>query len=160
MGAFHSGALTVFVTLNHLYPMTGAKTRNLALLPVRGISFTAVVGHLEALVLLGNRILILNAFSRPIPYRMGIMNVLQCNTLIGATMAMSATAIRFDDGEKDWIQSYASVLGMSFSEFVRNAALDKVEEAADIKAYNEALMEDDGTRYSMDDVMRMAMEAE
>ena len=29
-------------------------------------------------------------------------------------MAMSATAIRFDDGEKDWIQSYASVLGMSF----------------------------------------------
>lgn len=160
MGAFNNGALTVLITLNHLYPMTGAKTRNLALLPVRGISFTAVVGHLEALVLLGNRILILNAFSRPIPCRMGIMNVLQCNTLIGATMAMSATAIRFDDGEKDWIQSYASVLGMSFSEFVRNAALDKVEEAADIKAYNEALMEDDGTRYSMDDVMRMAMEAE
>ena len=48
---------------------------------------------------------------------------------------MSATAIRFDEGEKDWIQSYASVLGMSFSEFVRSAALDKVEEAADIKAY-------------------------
>lgn len=94
------------------------------------------------------------------PAQTGIINVLQCNTLIGATMAMSATAIRFDDGEKDWIQSYASVLGMSFSEFVRNAALDKVEEAADIKAYNEALMEDDGTRYSMDDIMRMAMEAE
>lgn len=43
---------------------------------------------------------------------------------------------------------------------MRNAALDKVEEEADIKAYNEALMEDDGTRYSMNDVMRMAMEAE
>lgn len=54
MGAFNNGALTVLITLNHLYPMTGAKTRNLALLPVRGISFTAVVGHLEALVLLGN----------------------------------------------------------------------------------------------------------
>ena len=39
MGAFNSGALTVLITLNHLYPMTGAKTRNLALLPVRGISF-------------------------------------------------------------------------------------------------------------------------
>lgn len=75
-------------------------------------------------------------------------------------MAMSASAIRFDEGEKDWIQSYASVLGMSFSEFVRSAALDKVEEAADIKAYNEALAEDDGTRYSMDEVLRMAMEAE
>lgn len=72
----------------------------------------------------------------------------------------SATAIRFDEGEKDWIQSYAIVLGVSFSEFVMSAALEKVEEAADIKAYNEALAEDDGTRYSVNDVMRMAMEAE
>lgn len=47
-----------------------------------------------------------------------------------------------------------------FSEFVRNAALEKVEDAADIKAYNEALADDDGTRYSMDDVMRMAIKAE
>ena len=75
-------------------------------------------------------------------------------------MAMSVTAIRFDDGEKDWIRSYANVLGMSFSEFVRSATLDKIEEETDIKAYNEALMGDDATRYSMDDVMRMAMEAE
>lgn len=86
--------------------------------------------------------------------------VLHRITLIGASMAMSVTAIRFDDGEKDWIQSYASVLGMSFSEFVRNAALEKVEDATDIKAYNEALVEDDGTRYSMVEVMRMALEAE
>lgn len=43
---------------------------------------------------------------------------------------------------------------------MRSAALEKVEEAADIKAYNEALKEDDGTRYSMDDVVRMAMGAE
>lgn len=54
MGAFHSGALTVLITLNHLYPMTGAKTRIFGLLPVRGTSFTAVVGHLETHVLLGN----------------------------------------------------------------------------------------------------------
>ena len=54
MGAFHSGALTVQMTLNILYSMMGAKTRIFALLPVRGTPFTAVVGHLEALVLLGN----------------------------------------------------------------------------------------------------------
>ncbi len=34
--------------------MTGAKTRNSAIHPVRGIYFTAVVGHLEAHVLLGD----------------------------------------------------------------------------------------------------------
>ena len=75
-------------------------------------------------------------------------------------MALRATAIRFNEEEKDWNQSYASVLGLSFSEFVRSAALEKVEEAADIEVYNEALVEDDGTRYSMTDVMYMAMEAE
>lgn len=75
-------------------------------------------------------------------------------------MAMKAIAVRFEEEEKDWIQSYASVLGISFSEFVRSAALEKVEEAADIEAYNEVLMEDDNTHYSMIDVMSMAMEAE
>ena len=75
-------------------------------------------------------------------------------------MAMKAIAIRFEEEEKDWIQSYASVLGISFSEFVRSAALEKVEEAADFEAYNEALMEDDNPHYSMIDVMSMAMEAE
>lgn len=54
MGALNSGALTVSITLNHFYPMMVAKTRNFTLLPVRGTSFTAVVGHLEACVLLGN----------------------------------------------------------------------------------------------------------
>ena len=54
MGALKSGALTVLITLNHLYPMMVTKTRNFTLLPVRGTSFTAVAGHLEALVLLGN----------------------------------------------------------------------------------------------------------
>lgn len=67
MGAFNNGALTVLITLNNLYPMKVAKTRNLSLLPVRGISFTAVVGHLEALVLVRSCILILNTFLKPIP---------------------------------------------------------------------------------------------
>lgn len=67
MGALRNGALTVHVTLNILYPMTGAKTRNLALLPVRGISFTAVVGHLEALVLVRNFTIVLNTFLKPMP---------------------------------------------------------------------------------------------
>lgn len=46
---------------------------------------------------------------------------------------------------------------MPFSEFVRRAALEKVEDMADIEAYGKALDEDDDARYSMDDVMRMAM---
>lgn len=49
---------------------------------------------------------------------------------------------------------------MSFSEFVRRAALEKAEDMADAAAYGRALDGDDGIRHSMDDAMRMAMENE
>ena len=41
--------------------------------------------------------------------------------------------------------------------FARSGALGKVDGAAEMKAYGEALMEDGGTLYPMDDVVRMAM---
>lgn len=75
-------------------------------------------------------------------------------------MAMETTAIRFAPEEKAWIQSYADFCGRSFSDIVREAALEKVEEAADIEAYKAALEEDDGVRYSMDEVINMALMAE
>lgn len=75
-------------------------------------------------------------------------------------MAMSATAIRFADEERDWIEACADFMGESFSEFVREAALERVEDAADLKAYGDALAEDDGTTYSMEEAMRMAMMSE
>ncbi|MFR3924520.1 MAG: DUF6290 family protein [Collinsella sp.] len=49
---------------------------------------------------------------------------------------------------------------MTFSEFVRRAAFEKAEDMADIEAYNEALDGDGGTRYPMEEVVRMAVEAE
>ncbi|MFQ9230502.1 MAG: DUF6290 family protein [Collinsella sp.] len=78
--------------------------------------------------------------------------------LTGATMAMCE--IKFDEGEMALIQGRADAAGMSFSEFVRRAALEKTEDMADIEAYNEALDGDDGARYPMEEVVRMAVEAE
>lgn len=75
-------------------------------------------------------------------------------------MAMEATAIRFAPDEKSWIQSYADFCGKTFSDVVREAALEKVEEAADLEAYRTALEEDDGIRLSMDEVMKMALMTE
>ena len=51
-------------------------------------------------------------------------------------MAMEATTIRFEPEEKSWIQAYADFVGRTFSDVVREAALEAVE------------------------VMRMALEAE
>ena len=75
-------------------------------------------------------------------------------------MAMTATAIRFAPEERSWIQSYADFCGKTFSDVVREAVLEKIEDAADVEAYNAALAEDDGTRYTTDEVMRMALAAE
>ena len=78
----------------------------------------------------------------------------------GATMAMREIAVEFDEGEMALIQGHADATGMTFSEFVRRAAFEKAEDMADIEAYNEALDGDGGTRYPMEEVVRMAVEAE
>ncbi len=75
-------------------------------------------------------------------------------------MAMETTAIRFAPEEKSWIQSYADFCGRSFSDVVREAILEKVEDAADIQAYAAALEQDDGIRYTTEEVAKMALEAE
>lgn len=75
-------------------------------------------------------------------------------------MAMEATTIRFEPEEKSWIQAYADFVGRTFSDVVREAALEMVETAADRQAYEDAVVADDGVRYSTDEVMRMAMEVQ
>lgn len=75
-------------------------------------------------------------------------------------MAMCEIAVMFDEDERASIQDNADAAGMSFSEFVRRAALEKAEDMADIEACNEALDGDGGTRYPMEGVARMAAEAE
>ncbi len=75
-------------------------------------------------------------------------------------MAMEATTIRFEPEEKSWIQAYADFVGRTFSDVVREAALEMVETAADRQAYEDAVAADDDVRYSTDEVMRMAMEVQ
>lgn len=75
-------------------------------------------------------------------------------------MAMREIVVKFDEDERASIETNADAAGMSFSEFVKRAALEKAEDMADIEAYNEALDMDDGARYPMEEVVRMAVEAE
>lgn len=75
-------------------------------------------------------------------------------------MAMETTAIRFEAEEKSWIQAYANFVGKTFSDVVREATLEMIEDAADRQAYEEALALDDGIRYATDQVLAMAMEEE
>lgn len=47
---------------------------------------------------------------------------------------MCEIAVMFDEGEMALIQVHADAAGVPFSEFVRRAALEKVEDMADIEA--------------------------
>lgn len=75
-------------------------------------------------------------------------------------MATCEIAVMFDDCEMSLIHASADAAGMSFSEFVRRAALEKAEDMADIEAYDDAMANDDGVRFPMGDVIRMAAKAD
>ena len=75
-------------------------------------------------------------------------------------MAMCEIEVMFDDREIALIQACADAVGMSFSEFVISAALEKAEDMADIEAYDDAMANDDSVRSSMDSVIRMAVKAD
>lgn len=75
-------------------------------------------------------------------------------------MAMETTAIRFAPEERAWIQSYADFQGKTFSDVVREAALERVEDAADLLAYEEAIRQDDGVYYTADEASAMFEAAE
>lgn len=68
-------------------------------------------------------------------------------------MAMESTTIRFAKEEREWIQSYADFSGKTFSDAVREAVLERVEDAADLQAYDDALREDDGMRIPFSEVL-------
>ena len=48
-------------------------------------------------------------------------------------MAMTASAIRFDDKEKEWITSFAKMNGSTFSAQVRNWTLERLEDEMDAR---------------------------
>ena len=73
---------------------------------------------------------------------------------------MCEIAVMFDESEMALIQAHADAAGMSFSEFVRRAALEKAEDIADIESYDDAMANDDGVRFPMGNVIRMAIEDE
>ncbi len=73
---------------------------------------------------------------------------------------MKETEIFFSTEEIAWIQSYADSCGKTFSNVVKEAVLEKVEEAAEVLAYQEALEDSDEIRFSNDEVCEMALKAD
>jgi predicted DNA-binding protein len=67
---------------------------------------------------------------------------------------MKVAAIRFAPEEKEWIGSFASLNGKSFSAQVREWTLERLEDELDALDLKEAIINDDGTSYSWDEVKK------
>lgn len=65
-------------------------------------------------------------------------------------------SIRMSDDETDMIKAYAQMHGKTVSEFMRQAAIERIEDELDLKAYNEAIAEyhKNPKTYSLEEVER------
>ncbi len=57
-------------------------------------------------------------------------------------MAMTASAIRFDTQEKEWISTFAKMNGSTFSAQVRTWTLERLEDEMDARDLNIAIETD------------------
>lgn len=69
-------------------------------------------------------------------------------------------SIRMTDTETDMIKSYAQMHGKTVSEFMRQAAMERIEDELDLKAYNEAMAayRENPKTYTLDEVERELFE--
>ena len=65
-------------------------------------------------------------------------------------------SLRLNNNDTQLIKSYAALNGISVSEAVRRAVIERIEDEFDLKAYNEALAEykNNPVTYSLDEIER------
>ena len=73
-------------------------------------------------------------------------------------MSTATITVRLPDEEKRLISDYARVFGISVSELARQSIMERIEDEIDTRELLEAIREDDGVRYSMEDVMNLVRE--
>ncbi len=69
-------------------------------------------------------------------------------------MSSISTAIRFSPDEKQLIQKYAEIHKQNFSDVVRRAILDKIEDEYDLALLKRAIETDEGNHASHKEIMR------
>ncbi len=61
---------------------------------------------------------------------------------------MATMTVRMDEKEADLTRKFAAFEGKSVSEFIREAVFERIEDAADLEALEQAIAQDDGTSHS------------
>lgn len=66
---------------------------------------------------------------------------------------MSTMTVRMSDEDAALVRKYADFEGVTISDFARSAILEKIEDSYDLQELREAIAEDNGERFSIDEVL-------
>ena len=66
---------------------------------------------------------------------------------------MSTMTMRVNDADAAIVRKYAKFEGKTISDFIRDAVFEKIEDQEDLATLRSAIEEDDGTRYSHEQVL-------
>ena len=66
---------------------------------------------------------------------------------------MTTMTMRVDDADALLVRKYAAFEGKTISDFIRDAVFERIEDQDDLSVLRAAIAEDDGTRYSHEQVL-------
>lgn len=66
---------------------------------------------------------------------------------------MTTLTMRVNEADAALVRQFAQFDGVTISDFIRDAVFEKIEDREDLATLRAALAEDDGTRYSHQEVL-------
>ncbi|MBM7796848.1 uncharacterized protein (DUF1778 family) [Pseudoglutamicibacter cumminsii] len=66
---------------------------------------------------------------------------------------MSTMTIRMNEDDAELVRKFARFEGVTISDFARVAILEKIEDSYDLAELREAIAQDSGERFSIDEIL-------
>ncbi|WP_251213375.1 type II toxin-antitoxin system RelB family antitoxin [Adlercreutzia murintestinalis] len=66
---------------------------------------------------------------------------------------MTTMTMRLDNADAQLVRKYAEFEGKSISDFIRDAVFERIEDQEDLATLRAAIAEDDGVRYTHEQVL-------
>lgn len=66
---------------------------------------------------------------------------------------MSTMTVRMSEQDAELVRKFAQFEGVTISDFARTAILEKIEDSYDLQELRQAIAQDTGERFSIDEVL-------
>ena len=66
---------------------------------------------------------------------------------------MSTMTVRMNEQDAELVRKFAQFEGVTISDFARTAILEKIEDSYDLQELREAIAQDAGERFTIDEVL-------